>query len=713
MPQSKTNSQNDLQPHATQELEKSDRYLGRDLSWLAFNQRVLEQALDEQTQLLERVKFLAIFTSNLDEFFMKRVALLKRQVDARVDFPSLDGLSASEQLKKIRQCVCKMHEIQTDLYENCIFPALAEAGIKICHYETLDKKLRQQANKWFVTDLYPVLTPLAVDSGHQFPFISNLSDNLAVLLGSDDLDEPLFARVKVPRSVPRYVTLCEDDPVLVPVDEIVSENLELLFPGLKILDVVHFRITRSAGLQDEEDETENMLLSVEAELKKRRFARAVRLEVPVGSSRVIVSRLRQELKLSEGDIYERSGPIEYLGLYEIADMEHADLKDPVWAPIVPTPISEADGDIMRIMRERDLLVHHPYESFNATVVRFISQASRDPDVLAIKQTLYRTSRDSPFIESLIRAAESGKQVACLVELRARFDESRNVRLARMLEKAGVHVAYGVPGLKTHCKTSLVVRKEHDGVRCYAHLGTGNYHPKTAQLYTDLGLLTCDLAITQDVVRIFNHLTGYTKLHSYNRLLIAPATLRNGLMDRLKNEIDNAKAGKPARFFAKVNSLEDKLMIDALYEASAAGVKIDLAVRGFCCLRAGIKGLSENIRVISVIGRFLEHSRIFHFADGCEDPLDGQWFIGSADIMYRNLNNRVEAICPINDTRAKARLVRIMDVLMADHKNAWIQNPDGSYIKRTPTADADPLSPHAVGTFATMMWDAKASTLRSD
>lgn len=693
----------------------------RDLSWLEFNRRVLDQALDPAMPLLERVKFLAIFNSNLDEFFMKRVGLLKLQVEAGMTTRTPEGLTPLELLARVRAVVLEQQDLMARCYKEDLAPMLAEKEIRVVTYAELSEEDRQIADRWYRANVFPVLTPLSVDPGHRFPFISNLSNNLGVFLTMPGADEPVFARIKIPSNLPLFVRVFDAPgegaksaagPVrFIALREMVIQNLRDLFPGATINHVTAFRVTRNVSVQQDEEESDDLLRSVEQELRQRRFADAVRIEVQPAASPEVMSFVLRSLELGPDDVYERAGPIDYSALWAIADLERPDLKDPVWTPVTPPRLAGDDLNIFAAIRERDILLHHPYESFKASVERFIAAAARDPDVLAIKQTLYRTSRDSPFVSSLIRAAEEGKQVACLVELRARFDEQKNVRFARQLEKAGVHVAYGVVGFKTHCKCSLVVRKEHDGLRCYAHLGTGNYNPQTAHLYTDLSLLTCDPVITRDVVDLFNCLTGRSLHTDYKALLVAPFTLRDKLCEKIDREAANAKAGKPARIWAKMNSLEDRSVAKRLYEASRAGVKIALMVRGFCCLEPGVPGKSENIRVISVVGRFLEHSRIFHFANGESEPLAGEWYIGSADWMYRNLSARMEALTPVNDRDARRRIIRIMEVMFADRRNAWDLGTDGTYVRRTPSADDAPDSDATLGTFEVMMREALRSAGR--
>lgn len=693
----------------------------RDLSWLAFNQRVLELAEDDSVPLLERVKFLSIFANNLDEFFMKRVGLIRRQVDAGIEAPSPDGLSPRQQLDAVRAMVIELQERQARCWDGTLRPMLEGHGVSIVGYDQLDGDERQRLNAWFEDEVFPILTPLSIDPGHRFPFISNLSENLGILLSGDGglpgmapTSEPghgRFCRLKIPDGVPRLVRC--DDPEgqgdsaramaeagrlrLIPLDQVMRANLPMLFPGVTILATNAFRVTRSASVEVE-DEAGDLLESVQEELRRRRFARPVRMEIAETPHEELATFFATSLGLQSGDIYVRGGPLEYGDLMDIASLDLPNLKHKPWKPIRPPRLLGIDprsgrGEIFASIRERDIIAHHPYESFDDSVRAFVSAASRDPDVLAIKQTIYRTSRDSPFVRSLVRAAENGKQVACMVELRARFDESRNVSYARRLEHAGVHVAYGIVGLKTHAKCSLVVRREKDGLRAYAHVGTGNYHPHTAQLYTDLSLLTCDPRITGEIVELFNAMTGFSLKGDYEHLLVAPTTMRPRFEALIDEEIRHARAGRPARIFAKLNSMEDRKIAGKLYEASQAGVRVDLCVRGFCCLRPGVPGLSENIRVVSVVGRFLEHSRIYYFAGGHSDPLQGHWYMGSADWMYRNLNNRLEAICPIYDTLARKRLLEIMRANMDDHAYAWELRPDGVYDRRERSGR---------GTFATLM-----------
>ncbi len=710
-------------------------FLNRELSWLEFNRRVLHEALDDRTPLLERVAFLAIFNSNLDEYFQKRVGGLKRQVAARVSMRSPDGLTAAEQIAMIRQAVIPMLRLQADCFEQVIKPELLSNGIHLLKWDQLDDEQRGRASEFFRRNLFPVLTPLAVDPGHPFPFISNLSTSMGVLLSDpNDQDIPskdyvpdssvytdaaspfCFARVKVPAVLPGWVRLDAEGDVddgqghlFVNLEQIIRHNLDELFKGMNIIDAQPFRVTRNADVERDEEDAEDLLELIEQELRDRRFAKAVRLEVSGDPSLPMNRLLAEQLDLREQEIYQMPGELEYTDLWAIHSLNKPELKCEPWKPVVPPRLMDTEADIFSIIRAGDVLAHHPYESFGASVERFIHAASTDPKVIAIKLTLYRTSGDSPFIPDIIRAAESGKQVVCLVELKARFDEERNVQLAQRLEKAGVHVVYGVVGLKTHTKTSLVVRHEADGMRCYAHIGTGNYHSKTASLYTDLSLFTADPLITGDLVELFHYLTGMSQERDFKKLLIAPTNLRARLVGMIEREMEHCKAwhargadpDDPNRplIIAKMNSMEDRAIIRKLYEASQAGVRIKLIVRGFCTLRPGVPGLSDNITVQSVIGRFLEHSRIFHFHNNAGEDGASEYYIGSADWMYRNLDNRVECITPITDPALQARLKQILDIMLADRRQAWDMQPDGIYVQRQPDPD-DPDS--AIGTHQRLM-----------
>ena len=731
------------------------RFFNRDLSWLAFNDRVLAQAEDERKPLLERVKFLAIFATNLDEFFMKRVGLAKRRLaDGRGRRSAArDGLGVETLLERIREIVVEQQTRQAALWDDALRPALAASGIRICAPDELTDAQRAWLDLWFDTNVFPILTPLAVDPSHRFPFISNLSENLGVVIRPEAGGPRTFARVKIPGVVRRYIPLTDADPIrrgtpvsgvsrgpgdapsgedggctFVALEDLIARNLDRLFPGMVVEEITPFRITRSAAVQGDEDDDEDLLQAVEDELRRRRFARPVRLETTADGSDGVLQFVTTQLSIDEHDIYRRRGPLEYKDLFELASLDRPDLKVPRWTPVIPPQLRHLGGldaeggappgeSIFDRVRESDVLVHHPYESFDHSVERFIEEAAADPDVLAIKQTIYRTTPDSPFVKSLVRAAESGKNVACLVELRARFDEQRNVSFARQLEHAGVHVAYGVTGLKTHCKCSLVVRRESAdgiaGIRAYAHLGTGNYHPRTAQLYTDVGVLTADPGITADVVRTFNLLTGNAAGQRYDKLLVAPETMRSGFVGLIEREIAHARAGRPAHVVAKMNQLEDPEIIEKLYEASAAGVRCLMFVRGFCTIRPGLEGLSENIEVRSIVGRFLEHSRVFCFGGGvdpAEHPDRAIYYIGSADWMQRNLSDRVESAAPIESVRARRRLWRMFETMIRDRRNAWRLGPDGSWTRLEPPHDAPAAGPERDGTFVALMRDAAEDRL---
>lgn len=656
--------------------DSPDRFINRELSWLDFNARVLELADDPRVPLLERLKFVAIFGSNLDEFFQVRVAGLKDQVAARVTSLSSDGRTAAEQLELIHTRVVGLLNQAERVLADKLMPALTEAGVVLCTWNDLTDVDRKRLAEVFNHRIFPVLTPLAVDPGHPFPYISDLSLNLAVMVLDEHTGHRRFARVKVPSLLPRYVAL-PDGKRLVPLEHVIAAHLDVLFPGMAITGYSAFRVTRNADLTLEEEEADDLLAAVEMEVRRRRFGRAVRLELAADTNDEVRQLLQRELDLDDDDVYDTRAPVGLSGLFAVGEIDRPDLKDPTWVPVTQHRLAAGDDGARPFFREiaaGDVLVHHPYDSFATSVEEFIRQASNDPRVLAIKLTLYRTSGDSSIIHSLIRAAERGKQVVALVELKARFDEEANIEWARELEKAGVHVVYGLVGLKTHTKTTLVVRNEPEGIRCYCHIGTGNYNPKTARTYEDLGLLTCDPDIGADLTQLFNYLTGYGRDLQYRKLLVAPDDLRSGIAGLIRNEI--TAPGRKRRIVMKMNSLVDAAMIDLLYEASAAGVKVDLLIRGICRLRPGVPGLSDNIRVRSVIGRYLEHSRVYHFAHGRDG--EGAWYIGSADLMPRNLDRRVEALTPVEDPELTARLAAQLDVLMADDSLAWELGSDGRW-----------------------------------
>ena len=665
---------------------RAERFVNRELSWLEFNARVLALAGDPTTPLLERVKFLSIFSSNLDEFFQVRVAGLKDQVYAGVDTRSADGRTAAQQLFEIRDEVVELTHRQEEIFLEQLVPALEEHGVTVRGWAELDGDDQKSLAGIFQEHIFPVLTPLAVDPGHPFPYISNLSLSLAVRVVDPETNETRFARIKVPSNLERFVQL-PGQMTFVPLEQVIRAHLGELFPGMELGEVAVFRVTRNADLTVEENEADDLLAAVEVELRRRRFGRAVRVEIDRTMSEELRDLLVRELDVAEDDVYEFTGPLDLSGLSTLSDVDRPDLKYPHWQPITPARLVNDDdspADFFGEIRRSDILVHHPYASFRHTVEAFLRQASTDRRVVAIKMTLYRTSGDSSIIRSLIRAAESGKQVAVLVELKARFDEAANIEWAKALEEVGVHVVYGLVGLKTHTKTLLVVREERDGLRRYCHIGTGNYNPRTANHYEDLGLFTSDPAIGADLSQLFNFLTGFGRAVEYERLIVAPGRLREAMEELIANE---ASYGADGRITAKMNSLADPGMIDALYDASAAGVQIDLVVRGICCLRAGVKGLSENIRIRSVVGRYLEHSRIYRFANG-SGPGEAKYLIGSADLMTRNINGRVEALVPVDGPELQARLQEILDVALSDDRLAWSLGDDGRWHKETGDADID-------------------------
>jgi len=668
------------------------RFVNRELSWLDFNARVLGLAADASVPLLERAKFLAIFSQNLDEFFQVRVAGLADQVAAGVGRTSPDGLSPTENLKVLSEAVRDLVDRAEHLFLDELVPALADVGIRFSGWNDLDDDDRQYLVQEFESRIFPVLTPLAVDPGHPFPYISSLSLNLAVVLRDPKTGERKFARVKVPPLLPRFVVM-PDGERFVPLERVIAAHLDRLFPGMEVLETYAFRVTRNADLTLEEEEADDLLIAVEMELRRRRFGAAVRLEVDATVSPEVRELLLRELDLGEMEVHESVGPLDLGGLWALHALDRPDLKDPPWSPVTQARLASAEDekvDIFKVIADGDVLVHHPYDSFRTSVEEFVRQASRDPKVLAIKLTLYRTSGDSSIIKSLIRAADQGKQVAALVELKARFDEAANIGWARALERAGVHVTYGLVGLKTHTKTALVVRDEGSGVRSYCHIGTGNYNAKTAALYEDLGILTADPAVGADLTQLFNHLTGFGRDIRYRRLLVAPQRLRNRLLELIDQEMA-APAGT-GRITMKMNSLVDPASIDRLYAASQAGVEIDLVVRGICCLRPGIPGLSENIRVRSIVGRFLEHSRIYRFANG-SGPGDELTYIGSADLMPRNLDRRIEALVPVLDPGLQRRIDEILRVNLADDTLAWTLGPDGTWSKVARRDGDEPVDTH--------------------
>ena len=665
-----------------------DRFADRELSWLQFNTRVLELAEDPDTPLLERARFYAIFASNLDEYFMVRVAGLRRRIAAGVAVRAASGLLPREVLDAITRSSIQLMERHAHGFADELVPALAAEGIELLRWDDLDDDEQKGLQEFFKTNVFPVLTPLAVDPSHPFPYISGLSLNLAVVVRNPRTDSVHFARVKVPRLLSRFVPV--GGQRFVPMEDIVAAHLAQLFPGMEVLQHHAFRVTRNSDLEVEEDDAENLLTAMEKELIRRRFGPPVRLEVEESMDPKILDLLVRELGIRTEDVYTLPGPLDLTGLHAIADLDRVELKYPPFLPAthrdLPEVESASPADMFAALRSGDVLVHHPYDSFSTSVQRFIEQAAADPKVLAIKQTLYRTSGDSPIVDALVEAAQSGKQVLVLVEIKARFDEQANISWARKLEQAGCHVVYGLIGLKTHCKLCLVVREEQEGLRRYAHVGTGNYHPKTARLYEDLGVLTADPVVTEDVNHLFNGLSGYSNRTEYGRLLVAPHSIRRGLVDRIEREIAYHQAGREAWVRFKLNSLVDEKTIDALYRASQAGVPVDVWVRGICALKPGIPGLSENIRVVSVLGRFLEHSRIFAFAnDGDPDV-----WIGSADLMHRNLDRRVEALVSLGSRAHTQQLVELVTLGFDPTVAAWHLGADGEWTRHNHDADGEPL-----------------------
>ncbi|MGZ4451707.1 MAG: RNA degradosome polyphosphate kinase [Nocardioides sp.] len=673
---------------ALAEVEKyDDRFLDREVSWLKFNQRVLELAEDESLPLLERVRFLAIFTSNLDEFFMVRVAGLKRRIAAGLAVRAASGLMPREQLELIWRTTRDLSERHARIFGKILMPQLAAEGIHLVHWDDLSDVEVKQCKKMFKERVFPVLTPLAVDPAHPFPYISGLSLNLAVMLRDPHTGKEHFARVKVPQIFSRFIPL--GDNRFVPLEDVMRERLSKLFPGMTILEVHAFRVTRNEDLEVEEDDAENLLAALEKELLRRRFGPPVRLEVESSISTSVLELLVSELGISDQEVFRLPGPLDLRGLHGIADINREDLKYDAFVPSTHRQLapveSAAPVDVFKAARRGDVLLHHPYDSFSTSVQCFIEQAAADPRVLAIKQTLYRTSGDSPIIDALIDAAEAGKQVLVLVEIKARFDEQANIRWARKLEQAGCHVVYGLIGLKTHCKLAMVVRDEGDyggGIRRYTHIGTGNYNPKTSRIYEDLGLITTNEAIGEDVAHLFNNLSGWGTAPEYERVLVAPATVRSGLIEQIHAEIAHHRAGRPARIRLKANSLVDEAVIDALYLASQAGVPVQLLVRGICSLRPGVPGLSETIEARSVLGRFLEHSRVFWFDNGGE----ARAWIGSADMMHRNLDRRVEVLVEMPTPELVGEIGWILDLAFDPTTKAWSLGADGEWTRNDGTVD---------------------------
>lgn len=659
-------------------------FFNRELSWLDFNQRVLELAEDDSTPLLERVKFCAIYASNLDEFFMVRVAGLWDQVDAGIDARGPDGLSPREQIQAIRSRSLELDRRLADIFEGRIKPDLAGNGLKIATLDDLNGTERAELDRVFDQQVFPTLTPLVIGLGRPFPYISNLSLSIAVLLRDPESSTRVLARIKVPKELlGRFIDLNSDDQrLLVPLEEVIAANLDQLFPGVEVLDHGYFRVTRDADFTVS-DEADDLLEAVQEEVRRRRFGEVVRLELAEGMNRELEELLVELLRLQENEVFVVGGLLDLTDLWEVVKLPgHPELRDPSWSPVTQPRLQGEDDDppdIFAAIRQRDVLVHHPYDSFTTSVERFIAQAVNDPDVLAIKQTVYRTSDDSPLVSALIKASERGKQVVCMLELKARFDEEANIEWAKRLEEVGVHVVYGIPGLKTHIKALLVVRREGEQVRNYVHIGTGNYHPTTARLYTDLGLFTADPELGADVAEMFNLLTGYSRPAEYRRVLVSPHWLRSSILSEIEATIAAHRAGREAKIVMKMNSLVDRACIEALYAASQAGVEVEINVRGICCLRPGVPGLSEHIRVVSIVGHFLEHSRIYAFRRG----EDWSVFMGSADLMPRNLDSRVELVTPVDDEIARDQILDLLERCLADNTNAWVLDSSGNWSRLSP------------------------------
>lgn len=680
------------------------RFADREISWTSFNQRVLEQSEDDTLPLLERAWFSAIFSSNLDEFFMVRVAGLKRRIAAGIARAGASGLEPRQVLEGIQSRTRELTARQAANFQTLILPALAAEGIHLRTWAELKDSQQEVLTRYFRRQIFPVLTPLAVDPSHPFPYISGLSLNLAVVVRNPLTGKLHFARVKVPQSLPRVINVdtagtggapedfieSKEGATFVTLEEVVRAHLEHLFPGVEIVEAHAFRVTRNEDLEVEEDDAENLLTAMEEELLRRRFGRVVRLEVEETISRFVLDFLVEKLEITRADVFEMPAPLDLTLANTLHDLDIAHLKYPKYVPVTAAGLAEFEsaraGDIFAQIRSHDVLLHHPYDSFATSVQAFITQAARDPHVLAMKQTLYRTSGDSPIVSALIEAAQSGKQVVAIVEIKARFDEEANIEWARKLERAGVHVVYGMVGLKTHCKLSLVVRQEADGLRRYCHVGTGNYHPKTARGYEDLGLLTCDRDVAQDLTRLFNQLSGYAPRSTFHRLLVAPLSIRDGLIERIQRQVARAQAGQEAWIGIKVNSVVDEKVIDALYRASQAGVKVDVLVRGICAIRAGVPGLSENVRVRSILGRYLEHSRIYAFGPEGDEEV----WIGSADLMHRNLDRRVEALVRITDERHVNFLAGLIRRGVSPKTSSWALRKNGQWKRLTKAKNGEPL-----------------------
>ena len=660
-------------------------WIDRDLSWLDFNQRVLAEAIDSRTPLLERGKFLAIFTSNLDEFFMKRIAALRRSLTP----------DSVKLLRRINQKLVPMLYAQAQCFRDQIIPELAEHGIYLRHWHELTEEQREEGNRYFDAQVSLAVTPLIINTSEAFPFLSNLSTSLVFSLEDPETTQRMYGRVKVPTGLRQWIQIhagtSPEEHVFVRLHEVIRANLSKLYRGMNVGSSSLLRLTRDAEVDADEEQEASQLEKVRNEVRKRRFQPVVRLEFTEGADPVVKVLLSQHFQLGVEDTYEVPDELDYTSLFELLGLSAPGLKDVPWTPVVPPALRNGHAGIFHVIEAGDVLVHHPYESFDATVERFVEAAANDSQTVAIKMTVYRVGDDTPFVKSLIKAAEAGKQVACVIELHARFDEERNLHWASALQKAGAHVTFGVRGLKIHSKTALVVRNGAGGLRAYAHIGTGNYHVRTARLYADVGLLTCDETLTRDVIALFHYLTGHAHDPDCKTLLVAPGSMRRRFLELIQRETELKKRGRPGRIIAKMNQLEDPDIIEALVEASRAGVSIDLIIRGFCCMMPGVAGFTENIRVRSIIGRFLEHSRIYYFGAGAENSLDGEFYIGSADWMFRNLSRRIEVVTPVTRSEPKQRLWEVLEVCLRDRRQAWVLDNDGGY-SRPSASDPNGLEP---------------------
>jgi polyphosphate kinase len=674
-------------------------FFNREIGWIKFNKRVLAQSADKRFPILERIKFLNIYNSNLDEFFMKRVGGLLRQFYARVVTASLDGLNPEDQLRLIRQKVLQLDEMVRELLTGDLIPELSRSGIRLLKWSELEDTEKAWTEQFFREKIFPVLTPMAVDPGHPFPLISNLSTSLAISLFAPGEEDLLFARIKIPDVFPAWLRI-PNTPVgiekFVSCKEVVLLHLNELFPRMTIRNVMAFRVTRNIDFEAADEEgAEDLLELIEEEVRQRRFAEVVRLEHDPNPDPWLLQFLTEELDLGADETYESPVPLEFKNLRAVQELNISAHKFKPWTPVSLPQLTDESLNIFNVIRNGDLLVHHPYESFSSSVERLIQTAANDPHVVAIKMTLYRTSEESPIVHALIRAAEEGKQVVCLVELKARLDEERNIYWAQAMERAGVHVVYGIVGLKTHSKLTLIVRQEKDEFRSYAHIGTGNYHPQTAKSYTDMGLLTCRPEITSEIVELFHYLTGRSLKSDYKHLLVAPINLKGSFLEMINLEARAATEGRPSGIIAKINNLEDRNIIEALYEASRAGVPIQLIVRGFSCLRPQVPGLSDNIQVISIVGPFLEHSRIFYFRNGQSQEIDGRFFIGSADWMSRNLLGRVEVVTPVEDRQSREKIWEAFQIMLRDRRLTWDMDAGGDYHQRQPNSPEEEIGCHEI------------------